>query len=278
MNWVMAGQWRLRPKARPKRAIMVIRPRFRSRDPRAMAWICKTKVIPGQYCAQPRFRFADRHVTFLIKNGPSIAVANGTLSPLEWDTILSAWRWAAVWATRPAYSVWRPDGRPGRPVGLVLYLQVPWPVTPNKELPWTHQFWKSLPVLWELVVRGSSWARKRGAGQVAATPRPYEPRPWRQRPYIDTPASPARTFLLCVWIDTDSYQPFHCLSLYNFRAERRTDAPQCKQDSIFNVLRFHDYPFTCLCKKKKRIKKGLKGLKFGTIIGRFRVTSWQWRG
>ena len=251
MNWVMAGQWRLRPKARPERAIMVIRPRFRSRDPRAMAWICKTKVIPGQYCAQPRFRFADRHVTFLIKNGPSIAVANGTLSPLEWDTILSAWRWAAVWATRPAYSVWRPDGRPGRPVGLVLYLQVPWPVTPNKELPWTHQFLKESSGFmrarcpWKQLSE-KAWSRA-GRCNTAAVWAPA-----RAAASIHRHTGVAGTYIfVCVWIDTASYQPFHCLSLYNFRAERRTDAPQCKQDSIFNVLRFHDYPFTCLCKKRK---------------------------
>ena len=56
----------------------------------------------------------------------------------------------------------------------------------------------------------------------------------------------------------------------------------CKQSiirsyntSTFNHKHFDENPFTCQCEKKT---KSLKGFKFRTFIGRFQVTSRQWRG
>ena len=45
--------------------------------------------------------------------------------------------------------------------------------------------------------------------------------------------------------------------------------------STFNAMRLDENPFTCQCEKEK---KRFKGFKFRTIIGRFQLTSWQWRG
>ena len=55
--------------------------------------------------------------------------------------------------------------------------------------------------------------------------------------------------------------PFTAAACKTFRAERYTDASANSIfpgpiTSAFNALRFHDYPFTCQCKKKK--KKGLR--------------------
>ena len=52
-------------------------------------------------------------------------------------------------------------------------------------------------------------------------------------------------------------KPLHYHSLYNFRAEKCMDAPANSifsgpVISTFNVLRFHDYPFTRQCKKENK--------------------------
>ena len=73
--------------------------------------------------------------------------------------------------------------------------------------------------------------------------------------------------------------PFTATACKNSRAEMPANSVFSGHiTSIFNVSRFHHYPSTRLCnkkKKKKQKKKRLKGLKFRTIIGHFQVTSWQ---
>ena len=46
--------------------------------------------------------------------------------------------------------------------------------------------------------------------------------------------------------------------------------------SVFNAMPFDGDPFTCQCEKEDTQKR-LKGFKFRTLMGRFEMTSWQWR-
>ena len=55
----------------------------------------------------------------------------------------------------------------------------------------------------------------------------------------------------------------------NSRIFRSYDTP------TFNIMHFDENPFKRHCEKKT---KSFKGFKFRCFIGRFQMTSWQWRG
>ena len=86
------------------------------------------------------------------------------------------------------------------------------------------------------------------------------------------------------WSQTDgvcisSYvNPIHCPSLYNFRAERYTDAPT---NSIFSGPLTRLLSMLCVLMKilsraiEKKKTKRPEGFRFHTFIGRFQATSWQ---